>query len=175
MQKATGKELASNINRATTQVVKFLISPVSFKVSMLAPSMYQLETYRSPRQTDTLLSYMAVAGLEDATTLATTLLTKQVPFAVNAVGHRQYQFEVSADLSNLLAPSKFDCMSLEELCSWYEEVVGYDPLEDEPSTQLENLRSNCKELALIHACEGVDSEAYHLIEGDRLGAVDGGN
>lgn len=61
----------------------------------------------------------------------------------------------------------FDVMDMAALASWYEEAVGYNPVEDDPSTELETLRANCKELDLIHRCGGIDTEAYHTVEQER--------
>ncbi|MDU4254591.1 hypothetical protein [Pseudomonas sp.] len=58
----------------------------------------------------------------------------------------------------------FDTKTAAELSAWYVETVGYDPMEDDPSTEVEDMRGVCKELALIDACGGVDSPAYHDVE-----------
>ncbi len=41
----------------------------------------------------------------------------------------------------------FDSMGLTELAAWYEQSVGYNPVEDDPETTEEGLRAICKELA----------------------------
>lgn len=43
----------------------------------------------------------------------------------------------------------FDSMDQTELAAWYENNVGYNPVEDDPTISLAELRSNCKEMALI--------------------------
>lgn len=58
----------------------------------------------------------------------------------------------------------FSTMTLPELCAWYVENVGYNPVEDDPTITLEHVRENCEEHALIELCEGIDTEAYHRIE-----------
>jgi len=59
---------------------------------------------------------------------------------------------------------EFARMSLHELAAWHEEFVGYDPVDDDPSIELETLRENCRELALIENCGGLDTDAYHRVE-----------
>lgn len=62
---------------------------------------------------------------------------------------------------------EFDTMTMSQLCSWYVESVGYDPVEDCPDIELERVRSSCKEHALIERCGGLDLKAYQLVEAYR--------
>lgn len=40
----------------------------------------------------------------------------------------------------------FNNMTLPELSAWYVDVVGYDLLEEDPSTSLEEFRTTCVEV-----------------------------
>ncbi|HDQ4405504.1 TPA: hypothetical protein P8734_005702 [Pseudomonas aeruginosa] len=41
--------------------------------------------------------------------------------------------------------AEFAAMSLAALAVWYTFNVGYDPVEDDPTTTVEQLRSTCRE------------------------------
>jgi hypothetical protein len=168
MQNAIGKELAAGVTRAATQAVKFLVAPASFEVSLLKPTLYKFAVYSGPRQFSDQMSYVTISDLDSAITLAVALLTKEVSFGVNITGHREYQFEVGAEHKQLLTPSPdLDRMDQDELCAWYEKNVGNNPIEDHPAMTLDELRANCKEMELIYRCEGLETDAYRLIEADR--------
>lgn len=44
------------------------------------------------------------------------------------------------------AEDKFDKMTLAELCAWYEENMGYDPVADDPSQTELQVRELCRAL-----------------------------
>lgn len=75
-----------------------------------------------------------------------------------------------AVIASLPTDLQFDSMTIEQMCGWYVEVIGYDPVEDCPDIDIEEVRANCKEHALIERCGGLDTEAYQLIEAARLQA-----
>lgn len=47
----------------------------------------------------------------------------------------------------------FEEMTMADLCAWYVENVGYDPVADDPKTELEELRARCRELADLYERE----------------------
>lgn len=66
----------------------------------------------------------------------------------------------------------FDSMDQTQLAAWYENTVGYNPLDDDPTITLEELRTNCKEMALIERCGGIDTPEYQQIEAQRRAATE---
>lgn len=44
----------------------------------------------------------------------------------------------------------FEEMQMTDLCAWYVENVGYDPVADDPGTELEELRARCRELSTLY-------------------------
>lgn len=71
--------------------------------------------------------------------------------------------------------SQFITMDREDLAAWYQSTVGYDPTQDDPSITVEELREDCREIALIRRCGGLDSSAYRRVEAmrRRAGVVGG--
>lgn len=61
----------------------------------------------------------------------------------------------------------FDSMDQAQLAAWYEKTVGYNPVDDDSTITLEELRTNCKEMALIERCGGIDTPQYQQIEAQR--------
>jgi hypothetical protein len=51
----------------------------------------------------------------------------------------------------------FTNMDMDELVAWYVQNVGYDPVADDPSTDLEELRARCTEMLEIDRAGGLDS------------------
>lgn len=45
-----------------------------------------------------------------------------------------------------MATDKFSGMGVRELCAWYEENMGYDPVADDPSMTELQVRELCREL-----------------------------
>lgn len=74
---------------------------------------------------------------------------------------------VAAMTRGVVTDQAVDRMSATELSAWYVEQVGYDPLTDDPSLTLEAFRDQVKEHALIERCNGLDGDAYQLIEAQR--------
>lgn len=66
--------------------------------------------------------------------------------------------------------TQFLAMKRGDLATWYKQVVGYNPVEEDPSITLEELREDCREMALIRRCGGIDTAAYRRIETKRLRA-----
>ncbi|SFU19389.1 hypothetical protein [Pseudomonas marincola] len=70
-------------------------------------------------------------------------------------------------MRTFLNDQDIDAMSLTELSAWYVEMVGYDPLEEDPSLEPAEFRADCKEYALIMRCGGLDTPEYQAIEAAR--------
>ncbi|WP_421526903.1 hypothetical protein [Pseudomonas brenneri] len=66
----------------------------------------------------------------------------------------------------------FDSMDQTQLAAWYENSVGYNPVDDDATLTLEQLRTNCKEMALIERCGGIDTAEYQHIEAQRRAATE---
>lgn len=115
-----------------------------------------------------------IIGEHAATIRALELSFDCVFFKVVALPNRLFHFIVESRCgvqTNLLpSHSEFDAMTMAQLCSWYLVSVGYDPVEDCPAIDVEHVRENCKEHALIERCNGLDSLAYQLIEAGRKAA-----
>lgn len=74
---------------------------------------------------------------------------------------------VSAMTNAVPTDHDLDTKTLAELSAWYVDRVGYDPLKDDPTTDPDTFRADCKEYALIERCGGLDSDAYRIIEASR--------
>lgn len=66
----------------------------------------------------------------------------------------------------------FDSMDQAQLAAWYENTVGYNPVDDDPTITLEELRINCKEMALIERCGGIHTPEYQKVEARRRAATE---
>lgn len=113
-------------------------------------------------------AFTIVCGAESATALASKLVLESAFFEVTPLPDDAYQFAVKSDRKDLLDSPNFDSMDRTGLAAWYENAVGYNPVDDDPTTELETLRSNCKEYFLIQCCGGIDTPAYQQIEAQRL-------
>lgn len=110
-----------------------------------------------------------VTGLAAATDLASKLMEAAPFFQVTRLPGDEYEFAVMEEDLHLLAdpvltcgghyePADFTNMNLDELVAWYVKNVGYDPVADDPSTELEELRSRCTEMLQIDLNGGLDSD-----------------
>ncbi|MDD1011086.1 hypothetical protein M5G27_26805 [Pseudomonas shahriarae] len=114
------------------------------------------------------LAFKMVTGTEAATALAARLVEESAFFQVTPLPDDEYEFAVKIDRESLLVDpvdspvgefedADFTIMDLKELAAWYLRNVGYDPVEDDPSTQLEVLRALCTEMLAIDRAGGLDS------------------
>jgi hypothetical protein len=116
-------------------------------------------------------AFTVVSGIESATALAGRLLLASAFYEMTPLPGDEYQFAVKVDRKDLLDGPDFDGMGKSALGDWYKNVVGYSPVEDDPAISLEELRANCKEMALIERCGGIDTPAYQQIEAQRRAAI----
>ncbi|MBU0521641.1 MAG: hypothetical protein KJ643_05275 [Gammaproteobacteria bacterium] len=114
------------------------------------------------------LAFKMVTGTQEATALATKLVLVSAFFQVTPLPGDEYEFAVKIDRESLLADpvdrpvgefedADFTTMDLKDLAAWYQRNVGYDPVEDDPTTQLEDLRALCTEMLAIDRAGGLDS------------------
>lgn len=110
-----------------------------------------------------------VTGLAAATALASKLTESAPFFQVTRFPGDEYEFAVMEEDLHLLAdpvvtcgghyePADFTSMNQDELVAWYVKNVGYDPVADDPSTELEELRARCAEMLEIDQSGGLDSD-----------------
>lgn len=116
----------------------------------------------------TLLVFKNLIGIAAAKALAEKLLEESAFFQVTPLPAGEYEFAVKVDRKSLLddesetgsrtyEDADFSTMDMDGLVAWYVKNVGYDPVEDDPSTDLEELRERCTEMLEIDRAGGLDS------------------
>jgi|LNAP01.1.fsa_nt_gb hypothetical protein len=114
------------------------------------------------------LAFKMVTGTEAAKALAARLVEESAFFQVTPLPGDEYEFAVKIDRQSLLADqvetntrtyedADFTTMDMAGLVAWYVQNVGYDPVEDDPTTELEELRARCTEMLEIDRAGGLDS------------------
>ncbi|WP_282366567.1 hypothetical protein [Pseudomonas sp. PS02290] len=115
------------------------------------------------------LVFKNVTGIEAAKALAEKLLEESAFYQVTPLPAGEYEFAVKLDRqcmfddgqeteSRTYEDADFSTMDMNGLVKWYIKNVGYDPVEDDPSTDVEELRARCTEMLEIDRAGGLDSE-----------------
>lgn len=113
------------------------------------------------------LAFKMVNGTQATTALAAKLVRESAFFQVTPFPGDDYEIAVKIDRESLLADqvetntrtyedADFTTMDMAGLVAWYVQNVGYDPVEDDPSTELEELRARCTEMLEIDRAGGLD-------------------
>lgn len=121
------------------------------------------------------LAFKTVNGTLATTALAAKLVQESAFFQVTPFPGDDYEFAVKIDRESLLddqveintntktntntrtyEDADFTTMDMAGLVAWYVQNVGYDPVEDDPTTELEELRARCTEMLEIDRAGGLD-------------------
>jgi hypothetical protein len=115
------------------------------------------------------LAFKRVNGTQATSALAAKLVQESAFFQVTPFPGDDYEFAVKIDRESLLADqvgtnsntrtyedADLTVMDMAGLVAWYVQNVGYDPVEDDPTTELEELRARCAEMLEIDRAGGLD-------------------